>query len=233
MATNNYITSDLIAPDAHTYFTFHNVALREVAKDYQGMWSDRNYKAGDTVKVRLDNFATVQRGDSVTAKAITAASRDLEIKPLYSVAYPITPTDLQREIVDFNKEFTYPAMREIAADLNRDIYDDARKTVYTTVGDPTAYISSSKSSDLDRVVMEEFGVPMDDTWFQVMTPTNGSELRASVNNNFNQMVTKDVLAKGALGNLGAFDIFTDQALPLHNTFVGAIGTPTVNGAVSS
>jgi hypothetical protein len=231
--SNTYITSSLVAPEAHTFFSFHNVAIREAMKDYQNMWSSADFKAGDTVKVRKPNFAELQRGNTVTAKDSVAATEDLTWQDKYSVAFEVTDTDLQRNIQDFNNEFTMPAMRRIANGLNRDVWTGFKEQVYMTVGSAASAVSSPKTSDLPRVILEEMGIPFGEVWYQVLNPTDSSELRASVNNNFNQMVTKDVLAKGALGNLGSFDLFTDQLLPTHTTFSGTIGTPLVNGAVTS
>ena len=233
---NSFITSSLIAPRAQVAFKMANTSLREAAANYQKLYNNQTFETGNTVNVRLDNQFEVQRGDSVTAKDIVERSVPLTIEELYSVNVKIKPTDLQREIGDFTDHFINPAMENLAAQINTNVLAKANQQIWMYTGSAASNISSYAAADLDNVRMKEMGIPMagaGKSWIQILTNNDASLLRAALNNNFNQPRTKGILDASSLGRLGAFDIFEDQSLPIHNTFVGAIGTPIVNGAVAS
>lgn len=230
---NSYITSDLIAPRAQVYFELENTLLREAASDYQGLYKNGTYEPGDTVNIRLENHIESGRGDTATASDIVERKVPLTIQELYHAMVEIKPSDLQREIGDFTDHVMKPAVRKISSDINRDIFELATEQLYLYSGDTNAQVSTPVASDVPNTSMKEMGVPGADTWMQILSHIDAGALRGGLNNNFNQTVTKDVLATATLGHLGAFDVFEDQSIAIHDTFVGAIGTPLVNGIVAS
>jgi peroxiredoxin len=228
---NAYLTSTLIAKQAAIEYKLNNNYLKLAKTDYDGMFTEKTYKPGDTVKVRLRNRFITQRGDTVTSQDLEEKSRDLTILPLFSVPFTYTPTDLTRKIADFSEEILQPAVDSLTAQICLTVSQYADQQLWRTVGTAGTAINSFAASNAANTELTKAATPMGD-WYQALSIEDADSLSNSLQNSFNVGLNTEITKSAMIGHLGAFDIWREHTIFDHETFVGAIGTPIVNGSVA-
>lgn len=232
---NQYLTSALIAPEAVAILQSINSLIRLGNRKWEGMFIAKNYAPGDTINLRLDNYYNVQRGDVVVTEDIVEASIPLTIQPLFSVPILYTPTDLERDIVDFTQEFVEPAVRAISAQIDYAIYVAAQTQIAHATGDITAPLNtflslSSVNPIMDTLNMNNYGRNM------VIDPYNFNSLLSSsdLRNSFLPTLNKAITLDAQLGRLAGFEVFKDSNfLPFISGTHTAGGNITVSVAVQT
>lgn len=231
---NTFLPSNLIAAEAVAQLAVNNTFLATSYKKYEGMFSSSPYKSGDTINVRLDNFFVGSRGDTVAAENIVEESTPVTIQPLYSVPITYTPTDLQRKIEDFSDEVIRPAVRRLAAMINRDIAQAALTQVSTWVGDAATNLNTFESLDQVNPIMDNLAMSPEYNRYVALNPTQVQKLRSasSLQNSFVSPLNKEITMDASLGRLADFDIFKDQSISSHTAGSPGAGV-TVKTAVST
>lgn len=234
MATNSYVTSQLVADEAVAVFQVNNSFISTAYRKYESMFSNTTYAPGDTINVRLDNFFIGSRGDSVQAEAIVEDKRPLTIKPLFSIPILYTPTDLQRKIVDFSAEFIQPAVRRLVTMMNEEIVNDALTQVGYWTGSPTANLNSFASIDSINPIMSNLGMDKAYKRYISLSANQLQQLRSasSLQNSFVEPLNKEITMNAQLTRLANFDLYEDQSITSFTAGTAA-GTITVNAATGS
>lgn len=231
---NTLITSTLLSKEAAAHFRLNNTFYGTANHNYDGMFTDRTYDAGDTVNIRLRNFGKVKRGNTVTAADIVETSLPLTLQQLYS--YPVTYTtdDLSTKLRanTWMDRVFYPGVDALIAEINKDIAVNAALTTYNWAGTVGTPVNSFAAVDIISAQMDEMAIPMYDR-YMALTPSNSSALKSSLQNAFNQTLNTEISLQSKLGHLSTFDMFSEQLIATHTAYAGAIGTPVVNGAVTS
>lgn len=231
---NTLITSTLLSKEAAAHFRLNNTFYGTANHNYDGMFTDRTYDAGDTVNIRLRNFGKVKRGNTVTAADIVETSLPLTLQQLYS--YPVTYTtdDLSTKLRanTWMDRVFYPGVDALIAEINKDIAVNAALTTYNWAGTVGTPVNSFAAVDIISAQMDEMAIPMYDR-YMALTPSNSSALKSSLQNAFNQTLNTEISLQSKLGHLSTFDMFSEQLISTHTAYAGAIGTPVVNGAVTS
>lgn len=232
---NTYLTSNLISREAVAIFKSLTSVIATGYRDYESMFSNKPYASGETINIRQDNFYIGSRGDTVSAESIVEQSFPITVQPLYSIPIKYRPTDLQRSIVDFAKEFIEPAARRIVAMMNTDIVNAAPYQINNYVGDPASYVNSYAALDAVNPVMDTLNMNMYKR-YAILNSQNAHQLRsaASLQNSFLPTLNKDITINATIGRLADFDLMKDNAIQLHTAGTHATaGTIQVNAAVSS
>ncbi len=232
---NSFINSTLLSKEAAAHFILNNTFFHTANHSYDGMFTDRTYDAGDTVNIRLKNFGKVQRGNTVTASDIVESSLPLTLQSLYS--YPVTYTtdDLSTKLRadTWMDRVFYPGVDAIIGEINKDIAVSAALHTYNWFGTVGTPINSFTTIDSISAQMTELAIPMQHR-YMALTPANSSALKSSLQNSFNTTLNTDISMQSKLGHLSTFDMFEEQLIATHTAYeAGPIGTPLVNGDVSS
>lgn len=232
---NTYLDSNLIAPHAVAILKAENSLIRLGNREYEGLLEQRIFKPGNTINLRLDNYAVVQRGDIVTSQDIVEKSISMTINPLYSYPVTYTPTDLQRDIVSFIDEVIKPGVRAIASAINNDIYTAALTQIAHFNGDITAPLNTFNSINglnpqMSVLNMNNYGRNLVVDEYNAYALTGSSDIRNSFLTTLNSQITLDA----QLGRLAGFEIFRDTSLtPFISGTHAASGDITVATAVGS
>ena len=199
-----------------------------------GMWSNGTYDAGDTVNVRLDNQFEVKQGDTVTVGDISESTLPLTLQPIYSVPVEYSTVDLTTDLYQgWSERVLRPAIRNLVSRINNDIAAQARTQVYYTAGAVNASINSFAAVEEPGTILMELGAPLDDRWYFAMTPKDGSALKSSLQNSFNDRLNRDISDRSALGYLSYFDMYFDQGIANQSiTSTKGAGPFTINTNVS-
>lgn len=234
---NTYLTSNLIAQEAVARLSVTNSALATAYRGNFGQMFNNNmpYAPGDTVNIRLDNYYTTSRGNSIVAQNILENSVPLTIKPLYSVGIQYTPTDLQRDIVSFGSEILQPAIRQIVAQMNYDIFQDGLTQVNYTIGSNSQSINSFATFAQLKGYMENLAMDLDGAYFSA-NPNQVTDLMSSssLQNSYLQDVNREITIKGELGRIAGYTVYSDQSITQFTAGThAASGNITVTTTVSS
>lgn len=225
--SNSFLNSTLISKEAVAIFkSFNSFIAAGYKGDYSQMFNGKDYKPGDTVNVRLDNYFIGQRGDSVTAESIVEDSFPLTIQPLYSVPISYRPTDLQRNIADFGEEILKPAVRRLVAMMNSDIATGVLTQVNPYVGDPTANLSSFASISQVNPVLDNLNANGYDRYLAI-SPDNAQSVQNSLQNSFVSPLNKDITYNASMGRLADMDIMKDNAIQQQ-----VVGTHANSGSIT-
>jgi hypothetical protein len=235
MLNNTYALSSLVAQNAVSILKSINNFVRLGNSEYTNMFTAGLYAPGDTINLRLDNFAKTQRGNTVTAEAIQEATIPLTILPLFSHAVSYYPTDLSRNIIDFSKEVIAPAVRSISTQMDAAIALGALTQISHFTGDPTAPMNTYKSVSAVNPLMDKLNMNNYDR-FMVIDPDNSNELISSdyLRNSFLDNLNKDITLDSRLGRLAGFELFKDTNIkPFFSGTHAAAGDITIETPVSS
>lgn len=231
---NALITSSLLSKEAAARFRLFNTFYATANHNYDGMFTDRTYDAGDTVNIRLRNFGKVQRGETVLPTDIVETSLPLTLQPLYSYPVTYTTSELSTELRmnTWKERVFYPGVDSLIAEVNKDIAANAALVTYNwdgTVGSP---VNSFAAVDSVSAKMDEMAIP-GYSRYMALSPANSSALKSSLQNAFNQTLNTEISLQSKLGHLSTFDMYSEQLIATHTAYAGALGTPIVNGAVTS
>lgn len=231
---NTLITSDLLSKEAAARFRLFNTFYATANHDYEGMFTDRTYDAGDTVNIRLRNFGKVQRGDTVSAVDVVETSLPLTLQTLYSYPVTYTTSELSTELRanTWKERVFFPGVDSLIAEINKDIAANAALSTYNWYGTVGSPVNSFAAVDIISAQMDEMAIPMYDR-YMALDPANSSALKSSLQNAFNQTLNTEISLQSKLGHLSTFDMYSEQLIGTHTAYAGALGTPVVNGAVTS
>ena len=230
---NELTTSELLSREAAARFRLNNSFFATASNKYDGMFTDRTYESGQSVNIRLKNFGKVQRGDTVTVVDVLERFQTLTLKPLYSYPVAFTTTDLTTDMrVDWLDRVFYPGVDALVSNINRDIALEALSVSYNWTGNAGTYVNSFGAVDTVSAQMDEMAIPMYKR-YMCLNPANSSALKISLQNAFNQTLNTGISLQSKLGHLSTFDMFSEQLIPTHTAYAGALGTPIVNGPVTS
>lgn len=234
---NTLINSTLLSKEAAVEFRLNNTFLATANRKYDTMYSDSTYDAGATVNIRLDNQFIVKRGETVTASDIKETNDTITLQPLYSVPVTYTTTDLSTKLrVNWTERVFKPAVRALAAEVNKDIAAAAATDLYIHNGTPGTPISTFATVDGVGATMEERGISPAQPWYMTLGPRDSSSLKSSLQNAFNTTLNTEISLRSRLGRLSYFDMFTDQSIATHIPYTAGVMTATsiqVNADVTS
>jgi len=232
---NTLITSTLLSKQMAATFKLNNTFIATANRQYDGMFSNNTYDAGQVVNIRLDNQHIVQRGDSVTAKDIKETYLPLTLQQLFTVYINYSTVDLSTKLRydTWKDRVLNPAVHNIISDINKEIAADAANSAYYTVGTPGTAINTFAEVDLAGAVMAEQGIDKSKNWYFAINHRDSSALKSSLQNSFNKTLNQDISFGSRMGKLSYFDFYEDQSIAKHQSYTGDYGAPLVNGDVTS
>jgi hypothetical protein len=232
---NTLINSTLLSKQSAAYFKTNNTFIATANRQYDGIFRDNTYDAGQTINIRLDNQHKVQRGNSVTASDIKETYLPLTLRDLYTVYINYSTIDLSTTLRynSWKDRVLLPAVRNIISDINKDIALDAVNSAYLSNGTPGTPINTFAAVDNTGAIMVGQGIDKGKEWFLSLNPYDASALKSALQNSFNTTLNEEISFGSQLGKLSHFTVFEDQSIAAHQSYTGTYGTPVVNGAVSS
>lgn len=232
---NTFINSTLLSKEAAVEFELNNTFLSTANRKFDGLFTDQTYDAGDTVNLRLDNQYLVKRGDTVTSGDVVESSLPLTLQQLYSVPVEYSTVDLSTKLranTWMDRVFR-PAVRNLCSEVNKDIAALAETQTYIHAGTPGTAVATFAAIDQLGARLLERGVMPNQDWYCTLNPSDASSLKSALQNSFNTTLNTEISLRSQLGRLSYFDMYTDQSIAVHTPDTTSIGTPVVNGAVSS
>lgn len=232
---NTLINSTLLSKEAAARFRLFNTFYATANHNYDSMFTDRTYDAGDTVNIRLRNFGKVQRGDTVTAVDVVETSLPLTLQSLYSYPVTYTTSELSTELRanTWKERVFFPGVDALIAGINKDVATNAALVTHNWAGTVGTAVNTFAAVDIISAQMDEMAIPMQNR-YMALTPSNSSALKSALQNSFNNTLNSEISLQSSLGRLSTFDMYSEQLIATHDAYTaGALGTPIVNGAVTA
>jgi hypothetical protein len=238
MAANNIVVSDLVANLALARFENINSLVMTANKDYEGMFSGKEYMPGDTINIRDRNRDVVTVGPIANFEGVQEKTYPLTIEPQAVVSKAFSMRELSLEVDPklerFNERYIVPAIDELAKYINEQIALKALTEINYTVGTPGTPINGFPSVRALRSKMLKQAMPVTSNSFLALSIDSAGSLQNGLNNQFNESLNTEILKEASLGRLARFEIYEDQSMIYHTTGTYATaGTITVNGPVAS
>lgn len=236
------MANTILTPTAVTrkaLMVFHQKAsfLGAVTRSYDDSFAQEGAKIGDTLKIRLPNQykSFVGLDQSANFQDTTETSVDLKINTIRSIPLKFTDLDLTLSLDDFSERILEPAMAQLAADTEADMYNSVYADVYQQVGTAGTIPNTLKILNQARAKITDSLVPSSNR--AVILNTDAQvEIVDAVKGLFQD--SSRVAAQyrdGIMGTTAGFgDIYESTLIPVHTngTASGAhtVTAPPAEGA---
>jgi hypothetical protein len=224
---NKLLTNDVISRMMLAEFKNNLIFARTVNRQWQNEFSETT---GDTIRILKPVRVGSADGAQLKIQDTTEQSVNLTIDQRRHVAISLTSKNLTLQVPDFQRIVIAPAMRRLANDVDKYLYQKAfelNNYVGVAGTPPTTYdIISEAAAKLDSMA-----VPIDDRYL-LLSPKDAGKLRTGLTNFFVPNFVSPILKDRSMGHLAGFDVYAGQNVQRVNVnTVG--GTPLVNGANQS
>lgn len=232
---NTITINEIIANMALAEFQNNNSFVMTANRGYERDFPMPGYKQGDTINIRKQNFANVNDGRITTTDDIDEETETLVIEHQYNSSIEVSARELTLDLDTngdyFNERYIRPRIQRIVKQMNTQVALDAIPQLHFATGVAGTPLNTFAAIDQAGVKLLEQAVELDEAYFAISL-RDGSALKSSLQNSFNDTLNDDISFKSQLGHLSYFDMFQDQSIRRHTTGSQA-GTILVNGAVAS
>ncbi len=210
---NSLLTSTLVTKNMLALLLNNCAFLHCRDKAWEAEFTkDKEYRPGDTIYMRKQNFFSVGDGPSITVQDAIERSTNLTVNHQFNVALGFTTKDLTLTIDQFNERYLEPAAIQLANKIDSAIASEAVTQVYqafgydVATGNPDASISAFSEVNFTRAKMTEMGIQMDPRYFGMSTNDYAS-LSNSFLSQFTPAINEDIALSAQPKHFAGFDIF--------------------------
>jgi hypothetical protein len=205
----------------------NNSLLLTGARTYESDFRLPDYRVGDTISLRRQNQFLVNDGrvgvvqDTIERVEPLTISHQLNVTTEYSSRELTLFVDTGEGA--FNERYIRPMINNITKQAETLIAQGAVNQLNFTSGNPAAPINSWGILDLVYAKMMEQGIQINNDGYGALSPRQGSNLKNSAQNFFNDTLNEDISFASRLGHYSVFDIFQNQSVQFHTVGAGAVG----------
>lgn len=236
---NNYKVSELVGSPTAS-FDGSVPLIRTARRDYEGEFTDRKYRPGNSIDYRLDNRYNVVNGDDITGsiQPLLDRFRTIQLEEFANIPIELLRGDLDRQIKDIRETYLDPAGKTLGTEINRRLNADILGKVSFHVGTKGAIPNSFADVQEVNTFMTEYGMASNRTWYANLTPTVADSVSNALNNQFNLSINDPILKRNVLGELAGFMVMKDFTVVKHvSALVAGVGvtveTTIADGATTA
>lgn len=231
---NTILTDSVITKEA-LFSLKNNLAFtKNVTKEYSKEFAKKGAKAGATINIRKPARYEVTEGATLSIQDSVQQSVPLTLDKHYHVGMAFTEVDRTLSLDKFKELHIEPAMIALANKIDHAFYSDMYKSVYNSVGTPsaTALPSTLKGFTQAKAKMNLSGAPVG-RYAAVIDPLVEAEMVEGLKGLFQSSdKIKQQYESGYMGIAGGCE-FSSSANVVKHT-VGALGgTPLMAGSTSA
>lgn len=177
----------------------------------------KEYRPGDTVSLRKQNFFNVGDGATITPQDTLERAIDLTINHQFNVGIQFTSKDLTLTIDEMNERYLEPAAIQLAQKIDTAIAAEAVSQVYqaygydVNTGAPDASISAFSEVNFTRSKMTEMAIQMQKRYLGMST-TDFASLSNSFLSQFTPAINEDISLSAQPKHFAGFDIFENVSV---------------------
>jgi hypothetical protein len=230
---STYITPTALTREALRIL--HNKAqfIGTINKQYDPSFAKEGAKIGSDLRIRKPNKYVVNDGATLIVQDTTEEYTTLSVTTQKHIGLNFSSTDLTMTIDDFSKRYIEPAMAQMAAVIENDVYS-MYKNVYNMVDNDAVALTFANILE-GRKLLNENLVPMGDDRTAMLSSAHTPKLVDAVKGLFHDSsAIKQQYREGMIGRTGGFDFYENPIVAKHTTGTAAKTTGyTVNGATQS
>jgi P22 coat protein - gene protein 5 len=224
----------LLTPSAVTreaLAVFHQKAtfIGSMNRAYDDSFAKTGAKIGDTLKIRLPNRYKSFTGLDQTAnfQNTDETSVSLQVANVRSVPLKFTDIELTLSLQDFSKRILEPAMAQLAADVENEVFQGLYWKVYQQVGTPGTIPNTLRVLNQARAKMTDSLAPAADRTTILNTDAQVEIVDAVKGLFHDQSRVAKQYREGIMGTTAGFgDIYESTLVPVHTNGT-ATGAHTV------
>lgn len=204
---------------------------KRINRDYDGEFGKRGSKIGDTLRIRKPVEYTVRT--SLT-RSLTTVSEDyvsLTMDSIRGIDFDFTDTELFLKVDDFSRRYIMPAVKRLAAEIERVVLSKVMPKVPNWVG--TANSAITKDFVLDALTKLNENLCPEGDRYLLVTPKSNSTLVSALSGLFQSAtLIASQYKDGVMGIALGFEFLTSNLMPVQTVGLNA-GTILSDGATQS
>lgn len=231
MPANQLSTSQLVSNISLQEFKFNCPCIHIADRSYEPDFMNKSYQTNSTLDIRRQNFGTTTRGSIATPEAYNEETVTLTIGDAFLNAGNFNSRELTLDITQdaekYQERYISPRVLNLVSSLETAIMLSGKTTTNYVSGSPTALLSDFSVIDVIYAQMVELAMPTDGNLSLLLSPRDGSALKASNQNAFNPILNEDISFNSKLGRYSVFNVYQTPASIIHQAGSGA-GAPVVS-----
>lgn len=231
---NTLLTVSMITKRAVTMFRNTNAYLQLIDRQYTDEYRDREFKIGDTLRIRMPTDYVVGVGQTVTPQSTVEKQKQIVVGTQANVAASFSSADFALKIDDFADRFLLKMTNDLAAYVAKDVMngtvDQCSNLVANFDGSGNLLSPTMDTWLAAGAVLDNFSALRNEPRKVIMSPITSARTASSMSGLFNPQPTiSENFKVGAFGGtaLGFQDWRVDQVVHSHTS--GTATTATVSG----
>lgn len=231
MATNSWLTDDIISLEALSIFENECNALKYTTRKFEALFGTHGgSNRSDTIRVRKPNQYTVRSGRTFSAQNIEDQYTTFAIDTQIGVDTEIYSDEFKQDLSSFSDQVIRPQVVLLANEVDKAVLVAAKQT-HNVVGSPGTVPNALSTYLAAGVKLDQNACPRDGQRGMLIGPQMQADIVDALKGLYNnQSKVGDQYSTGEMArNVAGFNWFMDQNVSTHT--IGVLGgSPLVNGA---
>jgi hypothetical protein len=230
MATNTYLTIDMITRELLRLLENNLSFAKQVSRDYDDEFGVAGAKIGDTLRVRKPSRFLGRTGRILATEDYTEQYVNVQLTTQFGVDLEFTSKDLLLSLDDFSQRILRPAGATIANKVDRDGLIMATQAAFHSVGQPGTVPNTLLTYLEAGAKLDDAAAPRDGQRAVVIGPWMQATIVNALQGLFHSSdEIERQYEEGNMGTSAGFKWSMDQNVQTHQ--VGPLGgTPVVGAA---
>lgn len=213
----------------HQKLTF----IGNINRQYDDSFAQEGAKIGSTLRIRLPNQFTTRTGAALSTQDVTETNTSLTVDSQIGVDFTFSSKELTMNIDDYAARYLEPAMAQLAAKIEANVWTDCYKAVANmvdadTVAPALVHLNRARKRLTDSLA------PVSDRAVLLSTDHTVKFVDALKGLFQDSTQIKEQYREGMLGRIAGFDMYESTHVSDHTTGTAAKTTGYLsNGATQS
>lgn len=220
MASNTVLNADMITKRALLILHQKLQFISNINRAYDDSFAQEGAKIGSTLRIRRPNQFTTRSGAAISVQNITETNTSLTVDTQLGVDFEFSSKELTMNIDDYAKRYLEPAMAQLAAQIEANVWSSMYKSVANIVDADTvapALIHLNRA----RKRLTDSLAPEGDRAVLLSTDHTVKFVDALKGLFQDSTQIKDQYRTGMLGRIAGFDLYESTHVSDHLTGTAA------------
>lgn len=227
MATNTYLTNDLIIKEGILHLTNNLVASKLVNRDFEAVYDGTKVgKTGATIRIARPIRGQIRTGATMQVQDITEGRTALTVGTQVGADLEFTSTDLALSVDKFSERIIKPQMIKLANYIDQLVVTELTNQAYNWVGTPGTQITTAPGFFKGPQRLDNLSAPTDSRVGLLCPDDYWGTAGGLISNVFADNIPTAALTRAKLPTLGNVDMYMSQNTIQHTN--GNWGTSTMS-----
>jgi hypothetical protein len=230
MALNPALNADMITKRALLILHQKLAFIGQINRAYDDSFAQEGAKIGTTLRIRNPNQFVTRSGASLSATDVVETNTSLTVNQQIGVDFSFSSVELTMNIDDFAARYLEPAMAQLAARVEANVWTDMYRAVPNIIdadGVAPAFVHLNRA----RKALTDYLAPPDNRTILLSTDHTVKFVDTLKGLFQDSTQIKEQYREGMLGRIAGFDMYESTHVSDHTTGTAAKSTGyQVNGA---